>query len=64
MATDYDSITNNGGRMQTKSIVITAKTSTMSVIELVHQLKLAGFDVVRWVFRDGNVMLEGVKSAA
>lgn len=57
-------LTNTEVSMQTKSITITAKTSTQPVVELVQQLKLAGFDVVRWVFRDGNVMLEGVKSAA
>lgn len=62
MAGGYDSYINKGGRMTT--LTITAKTSTMSVIELVQQLKLAGFDILRWKFKDGLIALEGVKSAA
>lgn len=45
-----------------KTITVTAKTSGQTVKELVHQMKLAGFNVVRWTFKDGNVALEGVKS--
>lgn len=47
-----------------QTITVTAKTSGQTVKELVYHMKLAGFDVVRWVFKDGNVALEGVKSAS
>lgn len=47
-----------------QTLTVAAKNSGLTVREMVQQLKLAGFDVVRWRFVNGNVMLEGMKSAS